>query len=324
MNANINSVNMNQSIYDLIIIGAGPAGMTAAIYAQRANLKTVIIEKALPGGKMIKTSEVENYPGFDFITGQELSLKMQQQVEKLNVEIIYDEVICIDDAKNHKSKTVTLLDAKKTLNAKAVIVATGCVEKKIGVPGEDKYFGKGVSYCGVCDGFLFKNKIITVVGGGYAACEESLYLTRLTNKLNLVHRRENFRADDKTVAKVKNHPNITMHINYHVVEIIGDEKLDKIVAIKLENTQTKKTKIIKTDALFPYIGSVPNTDFIKHLNVCDETGYVLVNDICQTKVPGLFAVGDVIKKKLRQIVTATNDGAIAAQYIINYIDNINQ
>lgn len=322
MNVNINSVSKNQSIYDLIIVGAGPAGMTAAIYAQRANLKTAIIEKALPGGKMTRTSEVENYPGFDYITGQELSLKMQQQVEKLNVEIIYDEVVSIDDGQNHKSKIVTLLENKTILVAKAVIVATGCVEKKIGVLGEDEYFGKGVSYCGVCDGFLFKNKIITVVGGGYAACEESLYLTRLTDKLNLVHRSENFRADDKTVAKVKQHPNITMHINYRVVEVIGDEKLDKVVNVKLENTQTKETKIIKTDALFPYIGSVPTTDFIKHLNVCDKEGYVLVDEICQTKIPGLFAVGDVIKKKLRQIVTATNDGAIAAQYIINYIDNI--
>lgn len=322
MNVNTNSANENKTTYDLIIVGAGPAGMTAAIYAQRANLKTVIIEKALAGGKMTKTSEVENYPGFEYILGQDLSLKMQEQVEKLKVEIIYDEVVRIDDDKNHNSKTVTLLDSK-SLTAKAVIVATGCLEKRIGVPGEDEYYGKGVSYCGVCDGFLFKDKIITVVGGGYAACEESLYLTRLTNKLNLVHRREGFRADDKTVAKVKKHPNINMYVNYHVTEVIGDQKLDKVVGLKLENTQTKEVKEIKTDALFPYIGSLPITDFVKHLDVCDEEGYIVVDDICQTKVPGLFAAGDVIKKKLRQIVTATNDGAIAAQYIINYIDNIN-
>lgn len=307
--------------YDLIIIGAGPAGMTAALYAQRASLKTVIIEKELAGGKMTKTSEVENYPGIDFIMGQELALKMQEQVEKLKVEFIYDEVVKITDGLKHISKTVKLLSGK-SITAKAVIIATGCVEKRIGIPGEDEYYGKGVSYCGVCDGFLYKDKIITVVGGGYAACEESIFLTRMTKTLNLIHRREDFRADDKTVERVKNNPHIKLHLNWEVKEVIGDKKLDKVVAVKLFNNKTKETKEIKTDALFPYIGSIPITHFIKELGVCDKEGYILVDDICQTKIPGLFAAGDVIKKKLRQIVTATNDGAIAAQYIINYIDNI--
>lgn len=302
--------------YDLIIIGAGPAGMTAAIYAQRASLKTVLIEKALPGGKMTRTSEVENYPGFDFIDGQGLATKMHEQVEKLNVEIIYDEVVSVA-----ADKTVTLLGDRK-ITAKAVIVATGTVEKKIGVPGEDEYYGKGVSYCGVCDGFLFKDKTITVVGGGYAACEESLYLTRMTNKLNLVHRREGFRADEKTVTKVRKHPNINMHVNYRVVEVLGDPIEDKVVGLKIENAATKEITEIKTDALFPYIGSDPITSFVRDLDICDEEGYILVDEMGQTKVPGIFAAGDVIKKKLRQIVTATNDGAIAAQYVINYIDNI--
>lgn len=319
MNANTKSIKYD---YDLIIVGAGPAGMTAAIYAQRANLKTVIIEKELAGGKMTKTSEVENYPGIDFIMGQELSLKMQEQIEKLKVEFIYDEVVKITDGLKHLSKTVKLLSGK-TIISKAVIIATGLIEKRIGVPGEDEYYGKGVSYCGVCDGFLYKNKIITVIGGGYAACEESLFLTRMTNTLNLIHRREEFRADDKTVERVKNNSNIKLYLNWEVKEIIGDEKLDKVVAIKIFNNKTKEVKEMKTDALFPYIGSIPITGFIKNLGICDKEGYILVDDICQTKIPGLFAAGDVIKKKLRQIVTATNDGAIAAQYIINYIDNIN-
>lgn len=322
MKDNIKSKNKQHYDYDLIVVGAGPAGMTAAIYAQRANLKTVIIEKALPGGKMTRTSEVENYPGFDFIDGQALATKMQEQVEKLNVEFIYDEVLRVDDSKNHNVKTVTLFNDRQ-LTAKAVIIATGTVEKKIGVPGEDEYYGKGVSYCGVCDGFLFKNKTITVVGGGYAACEESLYLTRMTDKLNLVHRRDGFRADEKTVTRVKNHPNINMHVNYRVVEVIGDPVLDKVVGLKIEDTQTKEIKEIATDALFPYIGSEPISEFVRHLDITDKEGYILVDDTCQTKIPGLFAAGDIIKKKLRQIVTATNDGAIAAQYIINYIDNIN-
>lgn len=323
MNVNTNIKDKLQYDYDLIIIGAGPAGMTAAIYAQRAQLKTVLIEKGLPGGKMTKTSEVENYPGFDFIDGQELSLKMQQQVEKLKVEIIYDEVVRIDDGVNHAFKTVTLLD-NKTITAKAVIIATGSIEKKLGVPGEDEYYGKGVSYCAVCDGFLFKDKTVTVVGGGYAAFEEASYLTRLTNKLNLIHRREVFRTDEKTVNKIKNNPNVTMYLNYRVIEVLGDKEQDKVVGLKIENLITKEIKEIKTDALFPYIGSIPISDFVKHLQITDEEGYILVDEICQTTIPGIFAVGDVIKKKLRQIVTATNDGAIAAQYIINYIDNIGQ
>lgn len=319
MNANTNAIKYD---YDLIIIGAGPAGMTAAIYAQRASLKTVIIEKELVGGKMTKTSEVENYPGINFIMGQELALKMQEQVEKLKVEFIYDEVVKITNDLKHLSKTVKLLSGK-TITAKAVIIATGCVEKRIDVPGEKEYYGKGVSYCGVCDGFLYKNKVITVVGGGYAACEESLFLTRMTNNLNLIHRTEKFRADEITLQKVKNNANIQLHLNWEIKEIIGDKKLDKVVAIKLFNNITKETKEMKTDALFPYIGSVPITKFVKDLGICDQDGYILVDDTCQTKIPGLFAAGDVIKKKLRQIVTATNDGAIAAQYIINYIDNIN-
>lgn len=319
MNANTKPIKYD---YDLIIVGAGPAGMTAAIYAQRASLKTVIIEKELVGGKMTKTSEVENYPGIDFIMGQELALKMQEQVEKLKVEFIYDEVVKITDGLKHLSKTIKLLSGK-TITAKAVIIATGCVEKRIAVPGEDEYYGKGVSYCGVCDGFLYKNKIITVVGGGYAACEESLFLTRMTNNLNLIHRSEKFRADDITLKKVKNNSNIQLHLNWEVKEIIGDKDLDKVVAVKLFNSKTKEIKEMKTDALFPYIGSIPITGFVKDLGICDKDGYILVDDICQTKIPGLFAAGDVIKKKLRQIVTATNDGAIAAQYIINYIDNIN-
>lgn len=317
MNANTNKTKYD---YDLIIIGAGPAGMTAALYAQRANLKTLLIEKALPGGKMTRTAEVENYPGFDYITGQELSLKMQQQVEKLKVEIEYDEVVKIVDGPQHNSKTVTLLNDNKQLVTKAVIVATGCLEKKIGVPGEEEYYGKGISYCGVCDGFLFKEKVITVVGGGYAACEESIYLTKLTKTLNLVHRREVFRADDKVVNKVLNHPHVTKYLNYVVIEVLGDGK--KVTGLKLQNTLTNEIKEIKTDALFPYIGSIPITDFVKDLGVLDNEGYILVDEICQTKVPGLFAAGDVVSKKLRQIVTATNDGAIAAQYIINFIDNI--
>ena len=313
----------NKYDYDLVVIGGGPAGMTAAIYAQRANLKTVIIEKYIVGGKMIKTSEIENYPGYDYILGPELSEKMQKQVEKLQVEFVTDEVIKITDSENHKIKTV-LLSSGDVLIAKGVIIATGSLERKIGVPGEEEYANRGVSYCVVCDGALFKNKIISVVGGGYAACEESLYLTRFTNKVNIIHRRDQFRADDKTVNKVKNNENINLITDHVVLKVLGTEDKKKVGKLEIQNIKTKEISEITTDALFPYIGSDPVTKFVKDLDICDSNGYIIVNDKCQTKIPGLYAAGDVIAKNLRQIVTAVNDGAIAAQYLINFIDNFNE
>ncbi|WP_342258023.1 thioredoxin-disulfide reductase [Spiroplasma endosymbiont of Nomada ruficornis] len=313
----------NKYDYDLVVIGGGPAGMTAAIYAQRANLKTVIIEKYIVGGKMIKTSEIENYPGYDYILGPELSEKMQKQVEKLQVEFVTDEVIKITDSENHKIKTV-LLSSGDVLIVKGVIIATGSLERKIGVPGEEEYANRGVSYCAVCDGALFKNKIISVVGGGYAACEESLYLTRFTNKVNLIHRRDQFRADDKTVNKVKNNENINLITDHVVLKVLGTEDKKKVGKLEIQNIKTKEISEITTDALFPYIGSDPVTKFVKDLDICDSNGYIIVNDKCQTKIPGLYAAGDVIAKNLRQIVTAVNDGAIAAQYLINFIDNFNE
>lgn len=313
----------NKYDYDLVVIGGGPAGMTTAIYAQRANLKTVIIEKYIVGGKMIKTSEIENYPGYDYILGPELSEKMQKQVEKLQVEFVTDEVIKITDSENHKIKTV-LLSSGDVLIAKGVIIATGSLERKIGVRGEEEYANRGVSYCAVCDGALFKNKIISVVGGGYAACEESLYLTRFTNKVNLIHRRDQFRADDKTVNKVKNNENINLITDHVVLKVLGTEDKKKVGKLEIQNIKTKEISEITTDALFPYIGSDPVTKFVKDLDICDSNGYIIVNDKCQTKIPGLYAAGDVIAKNLRQIVTAVNDGAIAAQYLINFIDNFNE
>lgn len=309
--------------YDLIVVGGGPAGMTAAIYAQRANLKTAIIEKYIIGGKMIKTSEIENYPGYDYILGPDLSQKMQQQVEKLKVEFIYDEVTAVIDSKNHEFKEVIMLSGIK-FKVKAVVIATGSLERKIGCLGEEEYTNRGVSYCAVCDGALFKNKIITVVGGGYAACEEALYLTRFTKQVNLIHRREKFRADEKTVNKVKTHPNITLITDCVVTEVVGDELKKKIAKLKIQNVKTKNIEEVATDALFPYIGSDPVTSFVKELDICDNNGYIITNYKCQTKIPGLYAAGDVVAKNLRQIVTAVNDGAIAAQYLINFIDNFNE
>ena len=247
---------------------------------------------------------------------------MQNQVAKLEVEFINDEVIKIIDSKDHKIKTI-MLESGDVLIAKGIIIATGCLERKLDVPGEEEYANRGVSYCAVCDGALFKNKIITVVGGGYAACEESLYLTRFTKKVNLIHRRQSFRADEKTVNRVKANENINLITDHVVLQVLGSEDKKRVSGLEIENVQTKVITKIKTDALFPYIGSDPVTSFVKDLDICDSNGYIVVDDKCQTKIPGLYAAGDVIAKNLRQIVTAVNDGAIAAQYLISFIDTIN-
>ncbi|WP_368486760.1 thioredoxin-disulfide reductase [Spiroplasma sp. DGKH1] len=312
--------NNTNDIYDILIIGAGPGGMTAAIYGARAMAKIAMIEKGAPGGKMTKTSEIENYPGFDSIQGPELSMKMFMQTQNLNIPYLGDRVVNIT-----KQTDTDLFELKlfsgKILLSKVVIIATGTVERKIGVPGELELYGRGVSYCAVCDGALFKNKDIVVVGGGYAALEEALYLTKFVNKVYLVHRRQEFRADDNLLAKAKKNPKIEFILD-SVVTKINDPKANKVTSVMIKNVKDNTEQELVVSAVFPYIGSIPITDFVKDLNVLDENGYVITNSRCETKVPGLFAAGDVTNTTLRQIATAVSDGAKAAQFAIEYIDNL--
>ncbi|AHF58180.1 thioredoxin-disulfide reductase [Spiroplasma eriocheiris] len=312
--------NNTNDIYDILIIGAGPGGMTAAIYGARAMAKIAMIEKGAPGGKMTKTSEIENYPGFDSIQGPELSMKMFMQTQNLNIPYLGDRVVNI--TKQIDSNLFELkLFSGKILLSKVVIIATGTVERKIGVPGELELYGRGVSYCAVCDGALFKNKDILVVGGGYAALEEALYLTKFVNKVYLVHRRQEFRADDNLLAKAKKNPKIEFILD-SVVTKINDPKANKVTSVMIKNVKDNTEQELVVSAVFPYIGSIPITDFVKDLNVLDENGYVITNSRCETKVPGLFAAGDVTNTTLRQIATAVSDGAKAAQFAIEYIDNL--
>lgn len=304
----------NKEIRELIIIGAGPAGLTAAIYAKRANIDVVILEASSPGGKMVKTAKIENWPGMKSTTGPELAFSMFDHATSLGVDYQFGHVT---EIKQGPIKELHCADGTVRY-AKAVLIATGTIERKLGIPGETKYTNKGVSYCAVCDGALFKEKVVTVIGGGNSALEEALYLTKFASKVNVVIRRDVFRADkivqDEVFANEKINP-ITKHLPQ---EAIGDDKLTGVV---LENVDTNERYVLETDALFPFIGLDPITDFATGLDITNLQGYVIVNEMMETTQEGIYSAGDVNEKSLRQVVTAANDGAIAAQQIIKYLES---
>ncbi|UZQ29526.1 MAG: thioredoxin-disulfide reductase [Spiroplasma phoeniceum] len=309
--------NNTNEIYDILIIGSGPGGMTAGIYAARAMANIAMIEKGAPGGKVTKTSEIENYPGFDNIQGYELAMKMFEQTQKLKIPYIAD---CVTNIIRRDNLFKLELFSKKILLAKAVIVATGTVERKLGVPGELKLEGHGVSYCAVCDGALYKEKDVVVVGGGYAALEEALYLARFVNKVYLIHRRDEFRADNNIVNKVKAHPKINFIVDTIVTEI-KDVTEKRVTTVVIKNVKTGKIDNLRVSSIFPYIGAIPISDFAKNLGVLNEEGYFIVNNKCLTALSGLYAAGDVTNTTLRQIATAISDGAKAAQFALEYLNS---
>ena len=295
--------------YDVIIIGAGPAGLSAALYALRGNLKTLILENDTPGGKVVKTSEITNWPGIIQVDGPTLAYNMYEQVLSLNAVYKYGRVIKIQNRK--KDKIVYTDDSK--YKTKAVIIATGTVYKKIGLENEDKYYGRGISYCAVCDAKLYQGKNIAVLGGGDSALKEAIYLSNFANEVVLIHRRDSFRASPNLIDKMIKIPNILCKTPYVIKKITGKEAIE---GITIENPDTKDQLYLSIDGLFPCIGSTPATDFVQALGILNEQGYVLVNEHMETTIPGIYAAGDVIAKELRQIVTACNDGAIAAQHIV--------
>lgn len=300
--------------YDVIIIGAGPAGLTAAIYLRRAGLKVLILESMAPGGKMVKTFEIDNYPGYEHISGVDLSMKMFDQAQKLDAEYKYGLVKKVSVEDNYK--IVECEDGNKYIS-KALIVATGTKENLLMIPGESEFTNKGVSYCAVCDGAFFKGKDVVVIGGGNSALEESLYLTGLVNRVYLIIRRDEFRGDKIAQDKVYSNPKITVIKKHIPVEIVGDSKL---TGIRIKDVDSGEEKLIECSAVFPYIGASPCTDFLHYLDISDSKGFVEVDSNMETRIKGIFGAGDCINKNLRQIVTATNDGAIAAQNASNYIN----
>jgi len=305
-----------EKIYDVIIIGAGPAGMTAAVYTSRANLSTLMLERGVPGGQMANTEEVENYPGFEHILGPELSTKMFDHAKKFGAEYAYGDVKEVIDGKEYK----TIKAGNKEYKARSIIISAGAEYKKLGVPGEQELGGRGVSYCAVCDGAFFKGKELVVVGGGDSAVEEGVYLTRFASKVTIVHRRDELRAQKILQDRAFANDKIDFIWN-HTVKKIND-KDGKVGSVTLVSTQDGAEQEFAADGVFIYIGMVPLTKPFEGLGITNSNGYIETNEQMETKVAGIFAAGDIREKTLRQIVTATGDGSIAAQNAQHYVEEL--
>lgn len=294
---------------DVAIIGAGPAGLTAAIYAMRAGFKTVIFEKSFSGGQMAFTNEIENFPGFINISGSDLALKMDEQVKKLGVEFVNLEVKSI----SKENDVFNIETSKENYKAKNIIVALGASPKKIGLESEERLRGSGVSYCATCDGSFYKGADVAVVGGGNTALEDAEYLSRLCNKVYIIHRRDEFKGDKVLQDRVLNIPNVKTLKKSVTEDICGKFEVE---SIKVKNLDSEEIKEIKVDGVFVAVGTKPNSDIVRNIAELDEWGYIKTDSEMRTSLNGLYAVGDVRNTSLRQILTACADGAVAVQSII--------
>ncbi len=302
--------------YDLIIIGGGPAGLTAGIYAGRARLCAVLLEKLIHGGQMMTTDLVENYPGFpEGITGFDLSDRMRKQAERFGLLIKDAEVLGI--VPGNPLHTVVMEDRRVT--APAIIIASGAKYKHLGVPGEDKLTGHGVSFCATCDGALFKDEEIAMVGGGDNALTEVLFLERFAKKIHLIHRRDQLRGCKSLQERIMALPKVQIHWD---TVVTGFQGQDELKAVQLENVKTSQTTTLSVAGVFIAIGMVPNTAWLKDLVTLDEWGFILTNEIMATNIPGIFAAGDVRSKLERQISTAVGDGTIATIAVERYLEGI--
>lgn len=294
--------------FDVIIIGAGPSGLTAALYCGRADLKTLILESAGAGGQLNYIYEIDNYPGF-FGKGTELAEKFRGQALKFGGVFSTERVLEINSLQDGTKSVKT---RKNEYRAKAVIIATGATPRSLGAVGEKEFIGRGVSYCATCDGAFFKDKTVSVVGGGNTAFQDALYLSKFCRAVYLIHRRDSFRASAYLVSKVKSNSKIILRTNEVVEEIKGEIMVNSLV---LKNTVTSAPSAIDTSAVFIAAGRIPNSDFAKNILTLDKDGYILTDENMQTSVDGIYAVGDVRKTPLRQIITAAADGAVAANDI---------
>lgn len=302
-------------IYDVVIVGAGPAGMSASLYSSRANLKTLLIDKGLPGGQMLNTETIENYVGSKSIKSSELSNSMYEDAIRFGAELITDEITNIE--KNNDVFDITT--ALDTYKSKSVIVATGTKYKKLNVPGEVNYNGKGVSYCATCDGIFYQGKKIAVVGGGDSALESALYLTQF-GEVNLIHRKKEYRAKPYLQDMIKENDKIKEIMDTEVDHILSSTD-DYVTSIKLYDRETQETKEIDIDGVFVSIGQEPNTTFLPK-DTLTKNKWVDVNKSYETKIPGLFAIGDVIDKDVRQVANAVGEGSEVVHYLFNYLQTL--
>tara|TARA_Y100000593_G_scaffold25887_1_gene51467 strand:+ start:120 stop:1121 length:1002 start_codon:yes stop_codon:yes gene_type:complete len=299
--------------YDVIIIGAGPAGYTAGIYCSRARHDTLIISGLLPGGQLMNTTDVENYPGFEEgVMGPDLMLTMRKQAERMNTTIIDDVVVNVD----FRAKPFKVLTGSEEYDAKAVIVCTGATPRKIGIEGEQTFSGKGVSYCATCDGAFFRNQEIAVVGGGDTCMEEATFLTKFASKVHIIHRRDEFRASKIMQDRALSNENIEVHWNSVIEDIKGDQKVQQVI---LKDTKTGENKTLQMGGVFVAIGHEPNTELFKNQLEMDENGYIIQKENTETSVKGVFTAGDVHDHRYRQAVTAAGFGCMSAIDVDKYL-----
>ena len=302
--------------YDTIILGAGPGGMTAATYASRANLSVLMIDRGIYGGQMNNTAEVENYPGFSSVLGPDLAEKMYQSSTQFGAEYAFGTVLHVQAQEDGSWRVVTDMDEYTT---NTVIVATGSDYKKLAVPGEDQYSGRGVSYCAVCDGAFFRGQHVIVVGGGDSAVEEATYLAGLADKVTVFHRRDKLRAQQILQERAFANEKIEFVWNTEVEEILGDDK--KVTGVRVHNNVTDEVYTVDAAGVFIYVGVLPVSDVVDDLGITNDQGWIKTNERMETSLPGIYALGDVREKELRQITTAVGDAAIAGQNVFSYNEN---
>ncbi|WP_179396247.1 thioredoxin-disulfide reductase [Lacticaseibacillus absianus] len=302
--------------YDVIVIGAGPGGMTAALYASRANLSVLMLDRGIYGGQMNNTAAIENYPGFTSILGPELGQKMYDGATQFGAEYAYGNVT--DVHVDGQAKVVVTDEGE--YQAKAVIIATGAEHRKLGIPGEEEYGGRGVSYCAVCDGAFFRNRDVAVIGGGDSAVEEGIYLTGPAAKVTVMHRRDQLRAQKIIQQRAFANEKMDFVWNAGVSEILGDGT--KVTGVRYVDKETGAERVQPASGVFIYVGIMPLTDSFKHLGVLDENGWIPTDENMATRVPGVFAIGDVRAKHLRQITTAVGEGGQAGQSVFDYIQSL--
>ena len=300
-------------MYDTMIIGSGPAGMTAALYAARSNLKVALLERGIYGGQMNNTAEIENYPGYARISGPELAEKMFEPLENLGVEHLFGQVEKIEDHGDYKK----IITEDEVFETKTVILAPGANHRHLGVPGEEEYNSRGVSYCAVCDGAFFRDEDLLVVGGGDSAVEEAIFLTRFAKSVTIVHRRDQLRAQKLLQERAFANEKISFIWDSVVKEIKGDDR--RVTSVVFENVKTGQSSESDFGGVFIYVGLDPVSDFVKDLGICNEAGWIVTDQHMKTAIDGIYAIGDVRQKDLRQITTAVGDGAVAGQEVYKYI-----